>query len=85
MRSPERQARPATGSRALVAITRRNEASGTARSRPCGLFLAQLIAMAQRAPQTRRHRRATPDEARLAYASSSAPPAWLGRALHRSM
>jgi len=85
MRTPEEHAKPApTGSRALIAIEGRSEAPGMGGSRPCGLFLAQLIAMAQRSPQTRRHRRATPEEARLAYAASSAPPAWLGRALYRS-
>jgi len=59
-----------TGSRALIALETRNEPTGRAGSRPCGLFLAQLIAMAQRSPQTCRHRRATPEEARLAYAAS---------------
>jgi len=86
MRSPEQRAEPApAGSRALIAIEGRNEPPGTRGARPSGLFLAQLIAMAQRSPQTCRHRRATPEEARLAYAASSAPPTWLGRALYRSM
>jgi len=72
------------GNRALIALEARNEPAGRAGSRPSGLFLAQLIAVAQRSPQTCRHRRATPEEARLAYAASCAPPAWLGRALYRS-
>jgi hypothetical protein len=86
MQTSEGHTEPApTGSRALVLIQARDERPGMAASRPCGLFLAQLIAMAQRSPQTCRHRRATPEEARSAYAASSAPPAWLGRALYRSM
>jgi hypothetical protein len=70
--------------RALVPIEPRAEASAMAGSRPCGLFLAQLIAVAQRSPQTRRHRRASPQEARSAYVAASTPAAWLGRALYRS-
>jgi hypothetical protein len=86
MHTSEGHTEPApTGSRALILIQARNEPPGTAASRPCGLFLAQLIAMAQRSPQTCRHRRATPEEAHLAYAASAAPPAWLGRALYRCM
>jgi hypothetical protein len=83
---------PASGShietcetgRALVPMGPRIEASVMTGSRPCGLFLAQLIAVAQRSPQTRRHRRATPEEARSAYAAAATPAAWLGRALYRS-
>jgi hypothetical protein len=85
MRISEEHAEPAADrSRALVPLEARNEPPDAAASRPNGPFLAQLIAMAQHSPQTRRHRRASPEEARLAYAATSAPPAWLGRALYRS-
>jgi hypothetical protein len=54
-------------------------------SRPSAVFLAQLIATAQQAPQTRRRRRAEPDEASASYAAVSAPAARMGRAICRSM
>jgi len=86
MRAAEGPPEPAAGrDRALVPVELRTEATGGAGPRPSGLFLAQLIAMAQQSPQTRRHRRASPEEARLAYTARSTPPAWLGRALYRSM
>jgi hypothetical protein len=85
MQTAEGHLEPASADgRALVPLGARSEPCRSAGRRPCGLFLAQLIAVAQQTPQTRRHRRATPEEARLAYAASSAPPAWLGRALYRS-
>ena len=83
MPAPESHIKTRDTGRALVAIESR-QASVTAGSRPCGLFLAQLIAVAQRSPQTRRHRRASPEEARSAYVAASTPTAWLGRALYRS-
>jgi hypothetical protein len=54
-------------------------------SRPSAVFLAQLIATAQRAPQTRRRRRAAPHEVSSLYAAGSAPAARIGRAVCRSM
>jgi hypothetical protein len=83
MRPAEPPLEPA--GRALIPVGPRTEATGATGSRPSGLFLAQLIAGAQQVPQTRRHRRASPEEARVAYAACSAPPAWLGRAIYRSM
>jgi hypothetical protein len=54
-------------------------------SRPSAVFLAQIIATAQRAPQTRRRRRAEPNVAVTIYATVSAPAALMGRAISRSM
>ena len=53
--------------------------------RPAAGFLAQLIATAQRAPQTRQRRRAEPEEARASYTAAATPAAWIGRTLYRSM
>jgi hypothetical protein len=55
-------------------------------SRPLAVFLAQLIATAQRAPpQTRLRRRAEPNEASAVYGAVSAPAARAGRALWHSV
>ena len=54
-------------------------------SRPSALFLAQLIATAQRAPQTRWRRRAEPHEVSTVYASASAPMTRMGKTISRSM
>jgi hypothetical protein len=55
-------------------------------SRPSAMFLAQLIATAQQAPQTRRRRRAEAGEAGALYAAASAPAAVpSGRAFCRSL
>jgi hypothetical protein len=53
-------------------------------SRPLAAFLAQLIATAQRVPQTRRRRRAEPNEVSIIYAAVSEPAARVGRAICRS-
>jgi hypothetical protein len=72
--------------RALVVVgSGRGNAVDPAGSRPSALFLAQLIATAQRAPQTRRRRRAEPSEVRSSYAAVSVPAARMGRAVCRSM
>jgi hypothetical protein len=72
--------------RALVAITACGQAATTsARSRPSAVFLAHLIAVAQKAPQTRQRRRAEPDEANAVYADACAPSARTGHALCRSL
>jgi hypothetical protein len=72
--------------RALVLV---GPGSGTAAdpagARPSAVFLAQLIATAQRAPQTRQRRRAEPSEVSTIYAAVSAPAAPMGRAMSRSM
>jgi hypothetical protein len=54
-------------------------------SRPSAVFLAQLIATAQQAPQTRRRRRAEPHEAATAYAAATAPATRIGSLICRSM
>jgi hypothetical protein len=72
--------------RALVAVgPGRGTAVDPAESRPLAVFLAQLIATAQQAPQTRRRRRAEPNEASSIYAAVSAPAARIGRTICRSM
>jgi hypothetical protein len=51
---------------------------------PVANFLAHLIAVRQRSPQTRRRGRATPDEAAAAYTSARAAPVCLGQALRKT-
>jgi hypothetical protein len=70
--------------RALVVIgSGQGTAVDPAGSRPSAVFLAQLIATAQQAPQTRR-RRAEPKAVSTIYAAVSAPAARMGRAFCRS-
>jgi hypothetical protein len=72
--------------RALVLVGSGPDAAvDQAGSRPSAAFLAQLIATAQRAPQTRQRRRAEPSEVSTVYAAASAPAARTGRAVSRSM
>jgi hypothetical protein len=54
-------------------------------NRPSTDFLAQLIAVAGEAPQTRQRRRAAPQEAIAAYQALGRPTALSGRALSRSL
>jgi len=71
--------------RALVVIgSGQGTAVDPAGSRPSAVFLAQLIATAQQAPQTRRRRRAEPKVVSTIYAAVSAPAARMGRAFCRS-
>jgi hypothetical protein len=51
---------------------------------PAANFLAHLIAIRQRSPQTRRRSRATPDEAATAYAAVRVAPVCLGQAFKKS-
>jgi hypothetical protein len=82
----EALAEPAQLGRALVPVgSGPATAVDPAGSRPLAAFLAQLIATAQRAPQTRRRGRAEPKEASAIYAAISAPAARMGRALRHSM
>jgi hypothetical protein len=53
--------------------------------RPKADFLAQLIAMSGKAPQTRCRRRAEPQEAIAAYRARGGAAMLLGRALSRSL
>jgi hypothetical protein len=53
--------------------------------RPNADFLAQLIAMAGKAPQARRRRRVEPQEAIAAYRARGAMMTLSGRALSRSL
>lgn len=52
---------------------------------PSAAFLAQLIATALKAPQTRARRRAEPGDASAVYTSASAACVHLGGTLYRSM
>ena len=77
---------PPQPGRALVLIgSGQGTVADPAGSRPSAVFLAQLIATAQRVPQTRRRRRAEPNEVSTIYAAVSAPAARTGRAICRSM
>jgi hypothetical protein len=80
------QADLARPGRALVLVGSSPEAAvDPAGSRPSAASLAQLIATAQRVPQTRQRRRAEPSEVSTIYAAMSAPAARTGRAISRSM
>ena len=72
--------------RALVptAPLPRDDGAG-ARWRPSGTFLAQLIATALKAPQTRARRRAAPHDASRAYAGAAAGSTAVGQFLRRAM
>jgi hypothetical protein len=70
--------------RALVLVGPGTEI-GPVGARPSAVFLAQLIATAQRAPQTRRRRRAEPNEVSTIYAAASTPAARMGRAFCRAL
>jgi len=65
---------PSATGRSLVPVARHGSASsGPARShnpRPSAVFLAQLVATAQQAPQTRLRRRATADDVAALYAAA---------------
>ncbi|MBI4275972.1 MAG: hypothetical protein HY659_14855 [Rhizobiales bacterium] len=53
--------------------------------RPSAAFLAQLIATADQAPQTRERRRAEPLEAARHYVTTAATPAFTGGSILHSM
>jgi hypothetical protein len=69
----DRPANPGVQSRALVPATPSGPRAGSmARATASAAFLAQLIATAQQAPQTRGRRRSEPADACAAYAAASA-------------
>jgi hypothetical protein len=72
--------------RALVPTTpsRAREGYAVGQSPPAA-FLAQLIATALKAPQTRARRRAEPSDASAVYTAASAGCTHLGGTLYRSM
>jgi len=76
---------PQPGRALMVVGSGEHTAVDPARVRPSAVFLAQLIATAQRAPQTRRRRRALPNEVSSIYAAVAAPVARTGGAICRSM
>ena len=72
--------------RALVPTTLSGPGTGhSVGQAPPAAFLAQLIATALKAPQTRARRRAEPDDASAAYSAAAAGCAHLGGTLYRSM
>jgi len=73
-------------SRALVPVApvARSEFTRVTPHYPVANFLAHLIAIRQRSPQTRRRGRATPDEATAAYVATRATPAVHGEILKKS-
>jgi len=68
-----------------VAATECGASARSVESRPSADFLAQLIAVAAKAPQARQRRRAEPQEAIAAYEALGRPMALSGRALSRSL
>jgi hypothetical protein len=76
---------PPLGRALMVVGSGERTAVDPARARPSAVFLAQLIATAQRAPQTRRRRRALPNEVSSIYAAVAAPLARTGGTICRSM
>jgi hypothetical protein len=73
-------------STALVPVVlAERRASRSTNSRPSADFLAQLIAVAEQAPQTRQRRRIAPHEAIAAYQALRRPTGLSGRALSRSL
>lgn len=74
---------PSTG-RALAVLGPPASRRCPAKPRASAAFLAQLIATAQQAPQTRQRRRAEPHDATAFYAATATPAAWMGRAVYRA-
>jgi hypothetical protein len=73
-------------STALVPIAPTDcETSAAYANRPNADFLAQLIAISEKIPQTRMRRRAEPQEAIAAYRARGRSAARSGRALSRSL
>ena len=72
---------------ALVPINAMQRGTPTTRAngRPSADFLAQLIAVSGKAPQTRQRRRAEPQEAIAAYQAFDGQVMVSGRALSRSL
>jgi hypothetical protein len=72
--------------RALVPTTLSGPCNGhTVGQAPPAAFLAQLIATALKAPQTRARRRAEPSDASSVYNAAAAGCVHLGGTLYRSM
>lgn|SRR5690606_21493434 len=80
-------ARPARSLRKDLVLTAPPTPPSTVhRSRPQAAFLAHLLAVALRAPQTQEKRRAAPQDAISSYtATGRASPARPGRALRRAI
>jgi len=77
--------RKAAGSRAVIALAPIAASDAGLNARPQAGFLAQLIATADKLPQTRERRRADPAEAIAAYRAANAPRRPSGRRLSRSI
>ena len=74
-------------STALIPVTASDAAAspGDVGGRPGANFLAQLIATAAQAPQTRARRRVEPEEAIAAYGMRARSPMPMHRTLSRSL
>jgi hypothetical protein len=70
---------------ALVPVSVRCDEILASRGRARADFLAQLIATAAQAPQTRLRRRAEPQEAMAVYHAGSRAPAAIGQTLSKSL
>jgi hypothetical protein len=71
--SPSAQTAPTGAGRSLVPVgPEAVHAQAGCRARPSATFLAQLIATAQMAPQTRMRCRTGPDQAAALYAAAAA-------------
>jgi hypothetical protein len=86
--SPARPEPPAdtAPSRALVPVLpiAPSEFTRVAQRYPAATFLAHLIAIRQRSPQTRRRARAAPSEAAAVYAAARVTPSCNGEVLKKS-
>jgi hypothetical protein len=75
MRITDTESSPSVTGRSLALISQvgasGDGATYTRHARPSATFLAQLVATAQGAPQTRARRRATADHAAAVYAASA--------------
>jgi hypothetical protein len=75
--------RRAAGTRAVIALAPIASRDAGLNARPQAGFLAQLIATADKLPQTRERRRADPAEAIAAYGAATAARRPTGRRLAR--
>jgi len=75
--------RAPASARALIALAPSAPSDADLSARPQTAFLAQLIATADKLPQTRARRRADPAEAIAAYAAAKAERRSPGRRLYR--
>ena len=83
--APHAEILPPPGRDLSVIDVQRAASLAATSTRPAAAFLAQLIATAQKAPQTRQRRRAEPTEANGVYTAAATPAPWVGGAVYRSL